>query len=370
MYCYHHYIGCFSGFYKFKIIGHYLILIVFISFILFSCSNNTEINLNSNPEISYDWIIPKEQVIDGGAGKDGIPSIDQPIFLNFAAIQYILDDDLVLILNDGNLTHIYPHKILDFHESINDDFIEKKIAITYCPLTGTGIGFERLIKGSNTSFGISGLVYKNNQILFDRLTQSYWSQMLRKCVYGDLQGRDAKTITLFETTWKTAKMLSPNALVLSDQTGFNRIYDQYPYLDYKTNHEFIIFPLEVKDERLNQKERVFGIIKNENNRIYQFDLFDEDISVINDFFEGQSILLVGSRNHQFITAFLKEKNKTYKAIPNEFPVVFSDENGNKYDIFGKVIEGHDIGKRLSQPEAMMGYWFAFVDFFGRPQIYQ
>jgi hypothetical protein len=356
---------------SFKLIksGIYYVLILIISFSNLTCDTTDTDNFNPTPVDNDVWDIPKKDVIDGGAGRDGIPSIIEPKFVAMTDVNYILDTDLVLVLNEGETIHIYPHKILDYHEAINDDIDGNIMAITYCPLTGTGIGFKGMVNGTKTTFGISGLVYKNNQILFDRLTESYWSQITRKAVHGTLRGRLAKTATLFETTWETAKLLVPDALVLSKDTGFSRVYEQYPYLDYRTNHEFLIFPVEESDDRLEAKERVYAILGTTDIRTYPLNHFDNNISVIEDFFEGQSLVLVGSQKNQFITGFIRESGIDYSALQDQFPLVFEDSNGNKYDVLGRALEGPDRGKILQQPEAMMGYWFALVDFFGRPQIH-
>jgi hypothetical protein len=340
-----------------------------MSLLSLACSSDEMDNFDTTPIDKDVWDIPKAKVIDGGAGRDGIPSINNPKFVGLEDVNYILDTDLVLILNEGEITHIYPHKILDYHEALNDDILGNNTAITYCPLTGTGIGFEGLINGSNTTFGVSGLVYKNNQILFDRLTESYWSQITRKAVHGTLRGRLANTVTLFETTWESAKSLVPDALVLSKDTGFSRVYEQYPYLDYRTNHEFLIFPVEEEDDRLQAKERVYGVLGSIDIRTYPLDHFDNNISIIEDFFEGKSLIIVGSQKNQFITGFIHEPGIDYTPLQDQFPIVFEDSKGNKYDVLGRALKGPDVGNKLQQPDAMMGYWFALVDFFGRPQIH-
>ncbi len=355
--------------FKPKLVKYCKIFFTIILFIELSCEKIEDTDFDSTPNNIDTWDIPKTKIIDGGAGKDGIPSINNPKFVPIKDIDYVQNTDLVLIINMKETTRVYPHKILDFHEAINDIILNHNIAITYCPLTGTGIGFKGLIKGTETTFGISGLVYKNNQILFDRLTESNWSQINRKCVNGTLRGRSANTVTLLETTWETVKYLVPDALVLSDDTGFDRIYGQFPYLDYRTNHEFILFPVGIEDDRLKGKERVYGIFGNPDIKTYPIRIFDDEISIIEDFFNSQRLLLIGSQKHQFITAFIRESEVEYTSLTDQFPLVFADNNGNKYDIFGNVLEGPEKGKRLEQPEAMMGYWFAFVDFFGRPQIY-
>jgi hypothetical protein len=85
----------------------------------------------------------------------------------------------------GNDFRAYPHKILDWHEIINDEIGGKPVAITFCPLTGTSIGIERSLEGSPVEFGVSGFLFRNNLILYDRISESYWSQMQLRSIGGD-----------------------------------------------------------------------------------------------------------------------------------------------------------------------------------------
>ena len=52
--------------------------------------------------------------------------------------------------------------------------------MTFCPLTGSGIVYDPVIPDIDAApqnFGVSGLLFDNNLILFDRRTDSLWSQM-------------------------------------------------------------------------------------------------------------------------------------------------------------------------------------------------
>jgi len=142
--------------------------------------------------------------------------------------------NLVIGFAQGDDARAYPHFILDWHEIVNDRVGDIHIAVTYCPLTGTGIGWEREINGSVTTFGVSGLLFNSNLIPYDRNTDSNWSQIRLDCVNGDLIGTEAETHVLVETTWKT---MYPKTLVMSMNTGYNRSYGNYPYGNYRTARE-------------------------------------------------------------------------------------------------------------------------------------
>ncbi len=325
-----------------------------------------------NNTSSIEWLIPKNEVFDGGPGKDGIPSVDKPLFLPNSSITFMKDDDLVLIVLDGGKPKAYPHPILDWHEIVNDQIGDIKIAITYCPLTGTGIGWDRNINGKTTTFGVSGLLYQNNLLPYDRETNSNWSQMRLECVNGPLLGTKPLIHTMVETTWKTWKEMYPNGEVLSSQTGFNRNYGVYPYNDYKTSQS-ILFPNVTIDKRLHPKDRVHGIVSGRSSKAYPLASFSNEMTFKKDIVNGKSIILVGSTLKNMVISFeLSEENMNLQFSPaqNELPVILSDQEGNRWDIFGRAIEGPRAGQKLKPTVSFIGYWFAWVSFYPDIELYQ
>ena len=120
-------------------------------------------------------------------------------------------------------------------------------------MTGTGIGWDRMIEGQETEFGVSGLIYNTNLMPYDRRTNSTWSQQRLDCVNGELRGTRINTYSFVETTWATLKAFYPDAEVLTTQTGFSRNYGNYPYDDYRTSSA-TIFPVTNIDSRLHPKK--------------------------------------------------------------------------------------------------------------------
>lgn len=320
-----------------------------------------------------EWLVPSNEVLDGGPGKDGIPSVDNPQFAPIADIDYMDDDDLVLGFKIGNEVRAYTHKVLDWHEIVNDEVNGFPIAITYCPLTGTGIGWGREVNGGVTEFGVSGLLYNSNLIPYDRNSDSNWSQMTNKCVNGELINTKINTHFLFETTWATWKEMYPNSQVITTNTGVNRNYSSFPYGNYRTSSS-INFPISNDDDRLHRKERVLGVLINEQARVYRFDKFTgSEIQMIQDEFQGEKLVIVGNEEKNFIVVFKRVLNGnelTFSVLQNELPAIIEDENGNKYDAFGQVIAGPAIGSTLEIPTTYMGYWFSWGAFYPSVEIFE
>jgi len=344
--------------------------------ILWACEEEPEGSGGNSPSGSTrqeSWSIPRDEVFDGGPGKDGIPALTDPDFIPGAEADYLDDDDLVIGYVDGEQARAYPHKILDWHEIVNDRIDEVNISITYCPLTGTGVGWNREINGKVTTFGVSGLLYNSNLIPYDRETNSNWSQIRLDCVNGKLKGTEAETLALMETTWHTWKQMYPSTRVLSRKTGYNRDYGRYPYGNYRTEHDFLIFPVSNTDARLPAKERVHGIVASGSIRVYPLSQFGDKVTVIYDYLAGRDLVLVGNEEDNFITSFINDPGDgstlSFSAVQNQYPIVMSDTEGNRWDVQGRAVAGPRRGTQLSSTSSFMGYWFSFAAFYPAVTIY-
>lgn len=342
-----------------------LFLLIFSFVYIFNSCTGDDIE---SPTV--EWLIPNDEVRDGGPGKDGIPSIDHPNFAQVSTIDFLNENDLVIGIRDNNDIKTYPHPILDWHEIVNDDVGNKHVTLTYCPLTGTAVGWNREINNVVTTFGVSGLLYNSNLIPYDRKTGSNWSQIRLDCVNGELIGNNIELYQVVETTWATWKKWYPNAQVLTTDTGFNRQYGDYPYGGYRDNRN-LIFPISKNDDRLHPKERVLGVIADKTAKVYTFNSFTEP-TVIKDTFKGNNLIIAGSQADNYIVAFLEPSSDlTFSAFSNsQHPnVIMKDSEGNEWDIFGKVIVGPRLGENLEHVPSFIGYWFSWAAFYEETEIY-
>ena len=333
--------------------------------------DRTSGNNNSGNNANSDWLIPISEVKDGGPGKDGIPSINFPNFVetNDTEADFLKDTDLVIGIIKGGSVRAYPHLILDWHEIVNDSFSDNFVSINYCPLTGTAFGWKGSLNGKKSTFGVSGLLYNTNLILYDRNTDSNWSQLKLQCVNGVLIGERPSLESIVETNWGTWKTLYPETEVLSLDTGFQRNYDFYPYGDYKTNHNFFLFSVFPTNNELPSKERVYAIIDDEVSKVYQFTKFVNG-KAIKELFNGKDYLVVGNEN--LINSFELNESQLNLNFEYDFTntkVFFKDNEGNKWSVFGEAIEGPRTGEKLIVSKAVVSYWFAIAAFYPNPKRY-
>ncbi len=275
-------------------------------------------------------LVPITEIEYGGPPRDGIPALDQPEFVPVASVNYLKPDDRVLGMELNGIAKAYPIRILDWHEIVNDDFNGQLVVVTYCPLCGTGMAFSAEIGGSRKTFGVSGLLYNSDVLLYDRQTESLWSQLLGKAVAGPLTGTRLNLIPMRHTTWRAWKQEHPDSWVLSIRTGYSRNYLGTAYRGYAESSS-VMFPVSHRDRRYHPKEQVVGIEVSGQFKAYPFLELARTSGIIRDTVNGQ-----------------------------EIKVVFDPENAS-------AVVFDDTGKELP---SVTGFWFAWVAFHPDTEVFQ
>jgi hypothetical protein len=204
--------------------------------------------------------IPLSEILSGGPGKDGIPAIDRPRFVaaSKASRTFLKDEDRIIALAVNGKQKAYPIKILNWHEIVNDRIGGLNVVVTFCPLCGTGMVFDANAAGRRLNFGVSGLLYQSDVLLYDRQTESLWSQIKQEAVTGKLTGTRLKLRPSTQTTWGAWKEKHPDTFVLSTQTGYSRDYERDPYENYYTSRD-VMFQVGKLDPHYHPKEQVIGV---------------------------------------------------------------------------------------------------------------
>ena len=119
--------------------------------------------------------------------RDAIPPIDAPRYETAAMGDWLDGADLVLgFVTEAGDAYAYPHKILNFHEIVNEEFDGIPVLISYCPLCRSGVVYDRRLEGRTLSFGNTSALYESDLVMFDRETNSYWWQVAGRAIVGAL----------------------------------------------------------------------------------------------------------------------------------------------------------------------------------------
>ncbi len=233
-----------------------------------------------------DPLIPISEIHQGGPPRDGIPAIDSPQFDTARDTHWLSDDALVLTLDWNGAQRAYPLAIMNWHEVVNDSVGGQAIIVTYCPLCGSGMAFLPNVAGRELSFGVSGLLYNSDVLLYDRQTESLWSQLKSQAISGPLKGSVLQLIPLDLSTWGEWRERYPLGQVLSRNTGAKRDYSRNLYARYQ-QEAGLIFPVAFASRRYHPKERVLGVTIEGKSKAYPFaELAKGQEDVLLDQFQG------------------------------------------------------------------------------------
>lgn len=242
-------------------------------------------------------LVPLSEIVGGGPPKDGIPSIDRPKFVSVSeAGSFVKSDTQGILVKVNGDVKFYPYNILLWHEIVNDEIGGKPLAITFCPLCATGIVFEREINGTVYDFGTSGKLYKSNLVMYDRQTDSYWSQALGTAIVGKLTGTKLVVYSSAILDFKTAAERNPRMKVLSTDTDFVRDYKFNPYSSYENSDE-VGFGATFTDRRLPPKTLTYGIFVDGKPKAYDY-LKLIKLKELRDEFAGHKLLIKTDENSE------------------------------------------------------------------------
>ncbi|MBI2642673.1 MAG: DUF3179 domain-containing protein [Candidatus Wildermuthbacteria bacterium] len=286
------------------------------AYLLMAQSKEKDLGIGSDVKSS----VPAQEIISGGPPKDGIPPIDNPKFVSIAEAQ-LGDEEPGIAFSRGNTHRFYPYQILVWHEIVNDTVpalsgVEgggERVLVTYCPLCLSGFVFDPVVKGERVEFGTSGKLWKSNLVMYDRKTDSLWSQILGEAIAGEMTGTKLAVLPSDLTRFGDWKKKFPQGEVLSRDTGTLRFYGQNPYGDYFEPVDFALSLAGVQDTRLAPDEFIFGLVVNGKAKAYPTKLVQERGEVA-DVFEGQTFVLRHDKELDAVRVFKKLEDGTEERI--------------------------------------------------------
>jgi len=373
-----------------------------------------------------------EEILSGGPPPQGIPALgfrglsgvagasQDPNFESQQQAAPWLDPlEPVILLRVGGEARIYPLQVLIWHEIANDTVGGVPIAVTFCPLCNSALAFDRRVpidddalaalrasgadlsrlaptpddlaaayearlgraapaRALDVTFGVSGLLYFSNLLMFDEATRTLWSQLTGEGAVGPLSERPLVRYAAQIVGFGEARASEPDALVLSRSTGFARSYGINPYGGYDTIGSPAFLYRGPQDGRLDPKARVVTL-DGETPVAYPFDHLAK-VRVAHDDVAGQPIVAFWAPGTATALGAARIASAEDIGAVGVFrPVVEGSElrfelrgddivdgqTGSVWDVTGRAVEGPLAGARLEPMPHDNTLWFAWAAF--RPQ---
>ncbi len=311
----------------------------------------------------------------GGPPMDGIPPLATPEYVTMEeADRFLSDLAVVFVVESSEGIYVYPQSILVWHEIVNETFEGEKRSITYCPLTGSTIGYRGVLSPGETTYGTSGKLLNSNLVMYDRATTSYIPQILGVAVSGPLKGERLEEFPVIWTRWHLAKAYYGEGNVLSTSTGFIRDYQRDPYGSYLSgddyyNNDRLMFPVMNQDDRFNPKEVVlanrinetpFAVLKEslKSKGLMEFSVEDVPLAAFYD-----EALETGRVFHRSI----EEQVLNFKI---ENGRIIDEQTQSVWNERGTAVEGPLEGTQLDMVNVYDVMWFGWFAFHPQTDVYE
>ncbi len=388
---------------------------------------------------SYIANIPLDEVLSGGPPPQGIPGLgfsgdwqgaakasrQEPIFVpQNVASQWIGEDEPIAVLTIGNETKAYPIQILTWHEIINDRVGGIPVTVSFCPLCNSTIAFDRriplsqealdrllalnpdakimdpnkaflaeyadlgedadsIVKLAEVTFGVSGMLYNSNLLMFDTISSTLWSQILAKGNIGTLTGTQLLRIPAQILSFSELQNSFPKALVLSRDTGHSRRYGSNPYVGYDLVDSRPFLFDKLVDERMLAKTRIVSVEINDEAVAYKYETLAEQ-NTINDVIAKKPIVVFwqaglnsaldasqikNSKDVGEVGIFSRELDGQELEFEYKNDNFVDKQTGSTWNILGQATSGELAGKSLTAVIHDNTLWFAWAAFKPKTRVY-
>jgi hypothetical protein len=231
--------------------------------------------------------------------------------------------------------------------------------------------YAREIDGQEYSFGVSGKLIMNVLVMYDRETDSLWSQLLGQAVDGPLRGTTLEFVESLQTTWAEWKALHPDTLAL--QKDYRGSGDSYA--DYYARGSAGVLGESRSDDRLYIKEFVVGVAIDDVAIAYPFSRLNEE-PVVNDEVNGEALLVVFDPDSATAAVFRRELEGRTLSFQLATPGGLTEarlvdkETGTTWTAFtGEASDGPLAGAQLERIKSTSSFWFGWKDWYPDTEVY-
>jgi hypothetical protein len=300
--------------------------------------------------------------------RDAIKPVYKPNYEIPGDDEWLESGDLIVgYVSESGAAYAYPIKFLNFHELVNDVIDGVPLIVTYCPLCGSGVVFDRRIEDQVLNFGNTSALYNSDLVMFDHETGSYWFQTGGEAVVGTLTGARLEPLPSSVMGWGEWLEIHPNTRILSRDQGLGNRASQYLRDPFSTYANFINegenrypFPVdnELVSDALRPAEIVIAVAIGETERAYPPDRIGD--AAVNDVIGGDPVVVFSRADGQFASVFSPLLGSDNRHLEFEFAdATYRDtETGSEWNLAGIAVSGELEGSRLKALPSRRAFWFS------------
>jgi len=228
-------------------------------------------------------LVDRSFLVAGGLRKDALRAIVDPAVIPGRDIaqlnasqrgKYLVSSDRVIGVTLNGEARAYPLMIMQCHEIANDTLGGVPIAVTYNPLCDSVVVFDRRVDGEVLEFGVSGLLYNSNLLMYDRrpdaVGESLWCQLLGRAVTGPRADRSLTVLNVTLTNWARWLANHPRTTVLKRDPRMIKRYQETSYETYFRSGG-LMFPVTAPSDLTDApapKDRIIAVTAGDTRGVY------------------------------------------------------------------------------------------------------
>lgn len=298
---------------------------------------------------------------------DVIAPIDDPEFENaIAAESWLGPDDLILghIDADGQ-ARAFAHRVLVLHEIVNLDIAGEPLVVTYCPLCGSGVVYDRrlddLRDDRTLTFSNTSALHMNDMVMFDRETGSYWWHVAGRSIVGLLSGAELVAVPSQTTTFERWRAEHPTTLVMRRPFDDGRYQvDRFAGYSEQVDDGRSFTPIDdaLLNDRLTASTRVIGVLDASGAAI----AVPVDASVASGpglatDNESWVVFVDGDVGAAAFSPVLNDQTLTFAVVNGR---IVDDASGTTWSVAGVAVDGPLEGASLTALPSRSSFWFAYL----------
>ena len=315
--------------------------------------------------------LPLREVLWGGVTFDGIPVIDDPAMAEAHAARFMNDTDTVFGVSLGGEQRAYPVKVLSWHELLNDTVGGEPVTLSFCTLCGSGILYSAVDEnGERLMFGTSGLLYRSNKLMFDRATQSLWSNLTGEAVVGE-RAAEGATLTMLPMTltrWDIWRQRHPDTTVMNaDPAVAQRTGYRYVEGAADEARAGVEFPVWRHSDVLERNARVYALRINGEAKAYPLEKL-RSRRLVHDTLGGLDIVLLLDQESGAVRAF-ERRGLTFGLPVRGSLSRLHGVDGSMWTMTEDGLVPEAGGEMLPRIPGHVAFWFGWYAFYPETDVF-
>jgi hypothetical protein len=213
------------------------------------------------------------------------------------------------------------------------------------------------------TFGVSGLLFRDGLVMYDRETDTLWTHVDGRGIKGALRGHALEIVPSIHATWKEWKALYPRSLVLKKNRGDT----SSPYESYTRDPRRMgVLGRRLRDQRLPGKERIIGVRSAEGAMAFvEKDV--RDMKLVHAQVGSLPLILVASGPSMPVLAFdrrVAARVLSFRLSDDDPTVILDADTNSRWSLAqGEAVSGPLKGTKLVRAPAYPAFWFGWQGYF-------